>query len=51
MCKNFVWFINGVQFLNGVLLIQIGSCDMVLGIQWLKQLGEVNWVSQYGYEV
>ena len=41
MCKNFFWSMNGKQFVNDFLLIQIGSYDMVLGIQWLKQLGEV----------
>ena len=43
MCKNFVWNTNGMVFVHDVLLIQIRSCDMVLGIQWLKQLGEVHW--------
>lgn len=31
----------GILFVNDVLLIQIGICDMVLGIEWLKQLCEV----------
>ena len=26
-----------------VWLIPLGGCDMVLGIQWLKRLGEVKW--------
>lgn len=43
MCKNFTWSINVKQFVNDVLLIQIGSCDMVFGIQWLNKLGEVHW--------
>lgn len=32
MCKNFTWTMHGRLFMNDVLLIQIGSCDMVLGI-------------------
>lgn len=42
-CENFVWSINGHEFRNKVLLINIGSYDMVLGIEWFKQWGEINW--------
>lgn len=43
VCRNFVWQINGKFFTTDVLLIPIGSCDMVLGIQWLRKLGEIHW--------
>ncbi|CAO2840780.1 unnamed protein product [Amaranthus hypochondriacus] len=42
-CKNFVWMINGSTFVSDTLLIPIGSCDMVLGVQWLRTLGEISW--------
>lgn len=25
------------------MLIDLGSCDMVLGVQWLSTLGTINW--------
>lgn len=43
MCKNFTWTMHGRMFVHDFLLIQIGSWDTVLGIQWLRQLGEVYW--------
>ena len=42
-CKNFSWKINGTVFDTDVLLIPIGTCDMVLGMQWLRTLGEISW--------
>ena len=42
-CKNFTWLINGTVFRTDALLIPIGSCDMVLGIQWLRTFGEIYW--------
>lgn len=42
-CENFAWGINVHEFRNNVLLINIGSCDMVLGIEWFKQWGKINW--------
>lgn len=41
--RNFTWRINGAIFITDVLLISIGSCDMVLGIQWLRILGDISW--------
>ena len=31
------------MFETKVLLISLGECDMVLGIQWLRTLGQINW--------
>ena len=39
--KNFCWKLNGLEFTADVLVISLGSCDMVLGIQWLSTLGTV----------
>ncbi|XP_071728193.1 uncharacterized protein [Rutidosis leptorrhynchoides] len=42
-CHNFQWQLNGETFKSDVMLLQIGSCDMVLGIQWLGTLGDIMW--------
>lgn len=41
ICKDFVWDMNGKKFRTDVMLIVLGSCDMVFGIQWLSTLGSV----------
>lgn len=41
--RNFCWKLNGQEFTADVLLISLGSCDMVLGIQWLSTLGTFKW--------
>lgn len=42
-CKEFSSEMQGKQFLTDVMLIPLGSCDMVLGIQWLSTLGPICW--------
>ncbi|GKC27067.1 reverse transcriptase [Tanacetum coccineum] len=34
MCKGFEWTIQGITYKTGVMIIPLGSCDMVLGVQW-----------------
>jgi len=41
ICPDFAWKLQGTEFHYEVLLIPLGSCDMVLGIQWLSQLGTI----------
>ncbi|XP_074336044.1 uncharacterized protein LOC141673210 [Apium graveolens] len=41
--KNFCWKLGGSNFTTDTLSIELGSCDMVLGIQWLSTLGNINW--------
>ena len=41
--KNFCWKLGGKCFTAEAMLIELGSCDMVLGIQWLSTLGNINW--------
>jgi len=43
VCHNFTWRLQNTTFCSDVLLIPLGSCDMVLGIQWLSQLGTIQW--------
>lgn len=33
----------GVRLVTDVLLIDLGGCDMVLGVQWLTTLGPIYW--------
>ncbi|OMO68849.1 reverse transcriptase [Corchorus capsularis] len=42
-CKNLSWTLQGSLFVTDVLLLPLGSCDMVLGVQWLETLGDINW--------
>jgi len=43
ICKNFPWKLQGADFWADMFLIPLGSCDMVLGIQWLSTLGTIKW--------
>nr|GEV71901.1 hypothetical protein [Tanacetum cinerariifolium] len=41
MCKNFRWKLYGKEFSTDVMIIPLGGCEMVLGIQWLSTLGNI----------
>ena len=41
MCKGFSWFLLGQPFTADVLLVRLGSCEMVLGVRWLTTLGPI----------
>ena len=43
MCKGLSWTLQGTIFTADVLLLPLGNCDMVLGVQWLETLGEIKW--------
>ena len=43
ICKGLTWTLQGTKFVTDVLLLSLGSCDMVLGVQWLETLGEIKW--------
>ncbi|XP_074369113.1 uncharacterized protein LOC141709470 [Apium graveolens] len=43
ICENFTWVMSNKEFVAEAMLIPLGSCDMVLGIQWLSTLGPVYW--------
>jgi len=51
ICKNLQWKMQGVQFQVDIFVMKLQNYDMVLGIQWLKLLGNVlsnyeeRWVS------
>ena len=42
-CKELSWSLQGTKFITDVLLLPLGNCDMVLGVQWLETLGEIKW--------
>lgn len=43
ICRNFTWRLQGTDFCADMFLIPLGSCDVVLGIQWLSTLGTIKW--------
>ncbi|GJS64833.1 reverse transcriptase [Tanacetum coccineum] len=40
-CKGFTWQLKGETFVTDVLLLLLGGCEMVLGIQWLATLCDI----------
>ncbi|GJT84891.1 pentatricopeptide repeat-containing protein [Tanacetum coccineum] len=42
-CKNFKWSIQGQEFETDVMILPLGRCEMVLGIQWLATLGTIQF--------
>jgi len=43
ICKQFTGKMHGTKFVSDILLIPLGGCDLVLGIQWLATLGTIKW--------
>ena len=41
MCSDFIWKLQGEIFNASVMLLPLGCCDMVLGIQWLSTLRDI----------
>lgn len=42
-CKQFQWVLQGHTYATDVMVIPLGGCDMVLGVQWLATLGNIQW--------
>ncbi|XP_071707072.1 uncharacterized protein [Rutidosis leptorrhynchoides] len=42
-CERFMWQLNGQTFASNMVITSLGGCDMVLGIQWLRTLGDTLW--------
>ena len=43
MCQQFAWEMQGQGFVSDFLVMPLGGCEMVLGIQWLSTLGDILW--------
>lgn len=43
MCKEFCWEVQGHSFEADFLIMTLGGCDIVLGVQWLSTLGSIKW--------
>ncbi|GJV36581.1 reverse transcriptase [Tanacetum coccineum] len=41
VCKSLVWTSQGQEFKGDIMLLPLGGCDMVLGIQRLSTLGDI----------
>lgn len=41
LCKYFVWTMQKQEFKADMYLLPLGSYDLILGIQWLKTLGNI----------
>ncbi|KAL4347696.1 hypothetical protein GQ457_17G018840 [Hibiscus cannabinus] len=42
-CKAIDWMVQGTRFSADFLVLPLKNCDMVLGVQWLSQLGNIKW--------
>ena len=42
-CPGFQWMINDHAFHTDVMIVPLGSCEMILGVQWLSTLGPILW--------
>jgi hypothetical protein len=42
-CKNTKVRLQGCTFLLGFYILPLASCNVVLGIQWLRTLGPILW--------
>lgn len=43
MCKGFQWTLQGITYSADVMILRLGSCDVVLGVQWLSTLDDIFW--------
>ena len=43
MCKDFSWVFHGQDFSTNVMLLPLGSYEIVLGVQRLSTLGPIMW--------
>lgn len=41
VCKGIEWLLQGSVFRADFLLLYLGTCDVVFGVQWLSDLGDI----------
>ena len=39
--KSFTWVIQNTSFSSDIMLLPLGCCDLVLGVEWLVTLGDI----------
>ncbi|XP_057417585.1 uncharacterized protein LOC130711837 [Lotus japonicus] len=42
-CEDVHWKMQGYNFSANTIAIPLTSCDLILGMQWLKQWGKISW--------
>lgn len=42
-CDKFSWEMQGGKFTVDFLVMTLGGCELVLGVQWLSTLGKIEW--------
>ena len=43
MCKEFGFTLGNAKYVTDAYIVFLGSCDMILGVQWLSTLGSILW--------
>ena len=43
ICKMVLWETQGFHQTTDFLVLPLRGCDLVLGVQWLKDLGPIVW--------
>lgn len=43
LCRGFTWQLQNSSFNEDVIVMPLVCCDLVLGVQWLKSLGQIVW--------
>lgn len=41
ICKDFNWRMQGQEFITDVYVLPLESYDLILGVQWLVNLGDI----------
>ena len=41
VCKEFSFVLLDTQYVTYAFIVPLGSCDMLLGVQWLSTLGSI----------
>ncbi|GKD22611.1 gypsy/ty3 retroelement polyprotein [Tanacetum coccineum] len=44
VCKNFEWQLQGETFYTDMMILSLGGCEMVLGIQWGTPKAAIQWL-------
>ena len=42
-CSNFKWVMQGVEFVANLRVLELGGCDIVLGVDWMKNVSPLTF--------